>query len=295
MAADVHARDERATSPTPDLHEQSSTNRDELGKARDEFNLMLRYVLSEGLPIDDKTRSLIAVVQQGVMPVVPETAAEGPFDTLLQAHAALSKIIAPATPLSLEATEPGPGWFASLKRPPLVRAMIGIAIVAAVGFVATSIEIESKGVITQRLNWTFAAALGAVFYVLFTAHSYVKDRTFDPRYNSLYVIRFFLGVLAGLILAIVTGTEFFNKNAGVKELGPSVIALLGGFSTEAVYQILQRLVEILLAAVRGDNSDSAKAKASQQASTELLVLADDPAMPPDLKSKAIAAAKKLAA
>ena len=44
-----------------------------------------------------------------------------------------------------------------------------------------------------------------------------------------------------------------------------------------------------------DDSDSAKAKASQQASSELLTLADDPDMPAELKSKAIAAAKKLVA
>lgn len=298
MATNVQSFDDRGPAPRLDT---TSTNSSEFEKARDEFNLMLRYVLSEGLPIDDKTRSLIAAVQQGVAPALLGAAPQGPFDTLLQAHAALSKIIAPATPLSLEATEPGPGWFASLKRPPLVRAMIIIAIISAVGFVVT---IANKGLITEKLNWTFAAALGAVFYVLFTAHSYVKDRTFDPRYNSLYVIRFFLGVLAGLILAIVLERWFPSTNAGnasnangqdIRNVGPAVIALLGGFSTEAVYQILQRLVEILLAAVRGDNSDSAKAEASQQASTELLVLADDPAMPPDLKSKAIAAAKKLAA
>jgi hypothetical protein len=68
---------------------------------------------------------------------------------------------------------------------------------------------------------------------------------------------------------------------------------LGGFSTEAVYQILQRLVDILLAAVRGDNSGAAKTKAAGDAQKELLSLADDSMMPAALKSKAIASAKKL--
>jgi hypothetical protein len=144
----------------------------------------------------------------------------------------------------------------------------------------------------ERLNWLFSAALGAVFYVLFTALDYVKNRTYDPRYNSLYVIRFVLGVLAGLILAIVMQHDVGGGTTAQK-FGPSVLALLGGFSTEAVYQILQRLVEILLAAVRGDNSGAAKAKAAGDAQKELLNFADDLAMPPAMKSKAIAAAKKL--
>lgn len=251
-----------------------------------EFQLMLHYALSEGLLIDDKTLQTVAAAQ---------AAPEGDnFPALMAAHAALAKVVAPATPLSLEATRPAPGPMGSLRRPPLIMWMIIIALVAAIGFVVTNIFSSSSTI--EKANWCFAAALGAVFYVLFTAHGYVKDRTFDPRYNAVYLIRFVLGVLSGLILAIVL--ERFTKNSPnntVSNLGPSVIALLGGFSTEAVYQVLQRFVDMLLAAVRGDDSDAAKAKASQAAQQELLALADDPAMSPDLKSKAIAAAKKIAA
>lgn len=251
-----------------------------------DFQLMLHYALAEGLLMDDKTRETVAAAQSA--PGVPN------FPALMAAHAALSKVVSPATPLSLEATRPAPGPMGSLRRPPLIMWMIIIALVAAIGFVVTNIFSGSPTV--EKANWCFAAALGAVFYVLFTAHGYVKDRTFDPRYNAVYLIRFVLGVLSGLILAIVL--ERFMKsspNNTVSNLGPSVIALLGGFSTEAVYQVLQRFVDMLLAAVRGDDSDAAKTKASQAAQKELLALADDPSMSPDLKSKAIAAAKKVAA
>jgi hypothetical protein len=147
----------------------------------------------------------------------------------------------------------------------------------------------------KQLNWFFAAALGAVFYVLFTAHEYVKNRTFDPRYNSVYLIRFVLGVLAGLILASVAAAPLLSQNETFRSLGPAVIALLGGFSTEAVYQILQRLVDIMLAAVRGDVSDAAKAKTSQEAQKELLTLAADPAVvaSPALLNKIHASIQKL--
>jgi hypothetical protein len=257
-------------------------------QALSEFRVMLRFALGEGLDVDEKARAAIAAVSSG-----PQIN----FASLLAGHAALSKIIAPATPLSLEATATTPGPLGSLRRPPLIMWMIIVAIVAATGFVVTNIlfVVYGNSLAIEKLNWCFAAGLGAVFYVLFTAHKYVKDRTFDPRYNAVYLIRFVLGVLSGLILAIVLGTSLFKSNTTISNLGPAVIALLGGFSTEAVYQILQRLVDILLAAVRGDNSDTVKAKASQAARNELLTMADEPTMPPDLKTKAIAVAKKVGA
>jgi len=264
-----------------DVQVRSSANSSEFDEALSEFHLMLRYALAEGFALDDSTRQAVTAVQQRLVASVgmPAGVEAGivDFGQLMAAHAALSKIIAPATPLSLKATEPAPGRLGSLRRPPLIMAMIIVAIIAAIGFVVTSVLFgpSNPSSVGEKLNWCFAAALGAVFYVLFTAHNYVKDRTFDPRYNSLYVIRFVLGVLAGLILAIVLGAPLLSKNSTVSSLGPAVIVLLGGFSTEAVYQILQRLVDMLLAAVRGDDSNAAKARASQDARTELLGLADD--------------------
>lgn len=311
---------------------------DELNQALLEFDLMLRYVLSEGLALDDQTQKAVIGVQQlllasekvsvsvsqpsvvvppepsfPVSPTGPTVAPPEPAfaELLMTAHAALAKLIAPATPLSLSATEPG-RRFGYLSNPPLIRWMIFIALFSVVGFLITSIVLNNskplaaaanasiatsvvlsptEQAILERLNWLFSAALGAVFYVLFTALGYVKDRTYDPRYNSIYVIRFVLGVLAGLILAIVLQNSFGADT--VSKLGPSVIALLGGFSTEAVYQVLQRLVEVLLAAIRGDNSGTAQAKAAGNAREELLKLADDPATPIALKSKVLAAARKV--
>jgi hypothetical protein len=45
-----------------------------------------------------------------------------------------------------------------------------------------------------------------------------------------------------------------------------VLAILGGYSAEAVEQVLQRLVDVLLATVRGDGSAQIQAKvATEQA------------------------------
>ncbi len=325
--------------------DNTTTPKDDLKRLIGEYRLMFRYANAAGLLLDDKTQA--AMIAVGADP------GNASFADLMAAHSALTRIVAPATPLSLEATEPAGGQFGRLLRPALVFWMMVIAIVAGIGFAWTEIDVEEAPPITASstqsqtstvsganpsasnqatnpagatatpsgtnapatvtshttasqsestdvtaamvINWCCAAALGAVFYVLFTALQYVNNRTFDPAYNTVYVIRFVLGVLSGLILAALIGQSNFAKgNAQIMSLGPAVLALLGGFSTEAVYQILQRMVDVLLAAVKGDGADVAQAKAAQAGQKELLNLADDPSMPPDMKSKAIAAARKIA-
>ena len=304
-----------------------------------EIRIMLRYAVSEGLEFDDKARAAISAVQERPSP--PS------FENLMAAYSALAKVVAPATPASLEATEPAPGLFGFLRRPPLIRWMIIAALASAIGFIVTGAQIapplkettttppkasaafglpalpttlaagrheiiaaaatdaraDSAAAATDaradsavpapllKANWFFAAALGASFYGLFTAHEFVKNRTFDPRYNSLYLIRFVLGIVSGVILGMFAPA--FSGNETFQKLGPSVIALLGGFSADAVNQVLQRFVDILLAVVRGDNSTAAKAKAQQTAQQELLALASDPALPAPIRDKVHESIRKL--
>ena len=112
------------------------------------------------------------------------------------------------------------------------------------------------------LNAFSGASLGASFYVLIKTQPYLVNRSYDPKFNSSYISRFITGVIGGVILATALGPMLTEKFQGVagSTLTPGVLAILGGFSAEAVESILQRLVEILLAAVRGDGSGDAKAK-----------------------------------
>jgi hypothetical protein len=113
------------------------------------------------------------------------------------------------------------------------------------------------------------AGLGACFYILMKLQPYLENRSFDPKYNSAYVTRFVIGMVAGVILAYVWAYLFTGQAANtspLRNLSPGIIGILGGFSAEAVQQILQRLVEVLLSLVRGDNSAQVQAKlAAQQA------------------------------
>ena len=112
------------------------------------------------------------------------------------------------------------------------------------------------------INAFFGAALGASFYVLVKTQPFLANRSYDPKYNASYISRFFTGVTGGMILSIALG-PFISGKLGTEldqSLSPGVIALLGGFSARAVELILQRLVEVLMAAVRGDGNEDAKAR-----------------------------------
>ena len=121
-----------------------------------------------------------------------------------------------------------------------------------------NVEISSS--FWTSLNAFFGAVLGASFYVLVKTQPYLATRSYDPKFNASYISRFFTGVIGGLILSIALG-PFISGKLGTEldqSLSPGVIALLGGFSARAVELILQRLVEVLMAAVRGDGSDDAR-------------------------------------
>jgi hypothetical protein len=123
-------------------------------------------------------------------------------------------------------------------------------------------DIEWMTMLAPALNVFSGAALGASFYILVKTHPYLVNRSYDPKYNAVYISRFITGVIGGVILATALGPALQTKFSGIPgtELSAGVLALLGGYAAEAVEMILQRLVEILLSVVRGGNVEHAQSK-----------------------------------
>jgi len=135
--------------------------------------------------------------------------------------------------------------------------------------------------------------LGAAFSGLLTAYSYLKSSSFDPHYATIYVIRFVVGLVAGVILANL-GFGLFSGNDTIIKLGPGIIALIGGYSAEAVRQILDRLVEILVTAVRGkDTTTDERLAVAKDVLSIAQTAASDPNTPANVKDKLDGLLKKL--
>ena len=181
------------------------------------------------------------------------------FSLAMKVHRQLSALVAPATPISLQVTERVGRTFRI--RNPAMNILIYLTLFCLVGFSVTFIPFKLTGSwqqIVRSFNLLFAAGLGAGFYSLSTSRRYILQRTFDPRYNQVYYVRFVLGLAAGTIL----GHFGLNMTTGnlATQLGPGVLSIIGGFSADAVAQILQRLADTLVTIVRGSNQDEIEAR-----------------------------------
>ena len=249
---------------------------------------MLRRCRDQGMQVPDAVARDISQAL-GTRGTSPD---ETRLEVMLRVHGSLSAIIAPATPRSLAATEFNWNDARSVRTYVLltiliIGALVGlvgyvmtldshgapVSVNSALGWVAQSTDVGngrlmqsalnvvapvattsiSKSALLMQLNYLFAAMLGAAFNGLLTGYNYLKNRSFDPDYVAVYLIRFVVGLLAGVVLANL-GSEFFQGDETLRKLGPGIIALLGGYSAEAVRQILDRLVEVLITAVKGKDT-----------------------------------------
>lgn len=191
-------------------------------------------------------------------------------------HNRLSQLVAPATPktillLAMEEKNPGPLKF--LGAVPLIRRLMAVAAFSMVGFILVTLSedvdgsgfdlLENSGykLLLSELFLIFAASIGASFTNLFEAQRYIKDGTFDPKFESSYWVRYVLGLMAGTILAMLVPIEALVAEGGdggssiLHQLGKPMLALLGGFAASAVYRILNRIVAALESLVAGDTRD----------------------------------------
>ncbi|MGD2116294.1 MAG: hypothetical protein PVG07_14665 [Acidobacteriota bacterium] len=171
--------------------------------------------------------------------------------------------LAPATPASISASDPEADSMVRFRRRWVVYLMMALGVLSLVGYLWTLSRLDSAAGLGPNLvlHLVCGAGLGAAFNALFTAYRYLVQRTFDPKYNMTYVIRFFLGLIAGVVLAGIIDPSALSQEGGVlAKLGPGVIALLGGYAAEAVQLILGRIVEMLVALVRGGAKDRVEAE-----------------------------------
>jgi hypothetical protein len=129
----------------------------------------------------------------------------------------------------------------------------------------TIMNMESDVLVMNVLMWIGAAGIGASFVCLYKANRYVTEGTFDPMYVGSYWIRFFLGLISGLMLAVTVNGDLFKDNT---LLEPHVIrvplAIVGGFSAELFYTFLSRLVEACKSLFQGSVDEAIKSQVTRE-------------------------------
>ena len=243
-----------------------------------EARAMAEYALANGKTIPESVvRTIDEFTIQDSAGLSNQINVRGDLDIggLLAAHNALTRIVEPAKPntILLLDIEQGVTSFMKFLGPvSLIRQMMIAAIFSLVLFIGLSLNEEvshdrgnimSQDGIELLLNLMFylaAAGLGASFAALYKANTFIANGTFDPTYHASYWIRFFLGLIAGLILAVMVSEAYFSKHlseAAFLEKGivRPLLAMLGGFSADLTHTVLSRLVETIRSLFTGSPKD----------------------------------------
>ncbi len=200
---------------------------------------------------------------------------------LVDAHDFLARLVEPATPqtiLLIDMEQKHTSMLSFLGAVSLIRQLMMAAIISLIVFVAlmaTSFidgtklaeDVLSAEGIDQLIRLAFymsSAGLGASFAALYKANFYISKGTYDPSYQASYWIRFSLGIIAGLLLAILISersmqTEGFLSNGVARPL----LAILGGFSADLLYTFLHRMVETFKSLFENNSQNMLDAKAME--------------------------------
>jgi hypothetical protein len=193
----------------------------------------------------------------------PPTAALG------HAYDRLVEIVAPATPRTIRFLDKQTkkGRFVRFDAVRVVRGLVVVAGVSLVVFVVSAALIDptvktgaahsfSRELRTEALLLA-AAGMGAAFVALYRANGYITTGSFDPDYESTYWVRFLLGIIAGLVLA-----KLVPIGGGSDVYQAPLLALVGGFSANAVHTVLTRITETVESLVKGTGQEAVAAQAS---------------------------------
>ncbi len=232
-----------------------------------ETHAMAEYALANGKTVPDLViRAIEKFAANGDNKMDEHVNVRSDLDIgeLALAHNMLVKIVEPAKPktiLLLDIEQKKKSCLKFLGPVSLIRQMMIAALLSLVVFVVlattSSVGMHGGNIMSQSgsellLNLLFylaAAGLGASFAGLYKANIYIANGTFDPTYHASYWIRFFLGLIAGLILAIMVSEEYFSNSLSgeinflEKGIIRPLLAILGGFSADLTYTVLNRLVE----------------------------------------------------
>lgn len=234
-----------------------------------ECQVMLDHALKTGQVID-------------VRAVAP---LDRPDDTspseLLAVYNHLVEVVKPASPgtlLLFEESRQSTSWFTFLGPLLIVRQFMMAAIVALATLLGMSLTphlnnetiqlslLEGSGLhqVVRLMFLLAASAVGASFYALFKMNSYISEGTFDTKYASTYWSRFVLGLVAGMLMSelfvvFIPATDAIGDGDGSMAsptyLLKPILAILGGFSANLVYRILNRLIEAVESIFRGSTDE----------------------------------------
>ncbi len=228
-----------------------------------ECESMLKYAMKQGKPLEKEP---LAVLETPFS----ESTDEDKVSQLFISYNYLLDVVKPTSPRTITALEQaeGPSLFRIFGPLPIIRQFMVVALLALTGMIGISLSphvntdtiqlsmLQGSGP-DQMLRLVFlvsCASVGAAFFALYKMNNLMARGTFDVSDSHVYWSQFVLGIVAGLLLSelFVAFIEPANgETTDSTAAGPldslafllkPVLAILGGFSANLLYRILNKLV-----------------------------------------------------
>ena len=230
------------------FYQEEKSNTEKHNQAiQTEIEEMLAYALRKGKEVPEEIANLLCSKE---------------LSQLLAVHTQLCKVISPATPETIRfvsSHHQKKAKYMFFSPIPLVRYFIIIAIIAIISLIGSGLSAEvntitlSKGILNNSgmsllKNLIFlcsAALIGVVFFLLSKLTKEVKEATLSKDDTTYYWAMLIMGMLSGLILSEVIVLNQASLEEQSIEMNRLLFALLGGFSSEVVYGILQGIMNKL--------------------------------------------------
>ena len=212
----------------------------------EEINNMLSYAVYNGIIINTDINSLVQ---------------NSSVDDLINAHNLLCKNIAPATPKSIsfiKDTIKNGSRKSFINKLPGIRNLLLLALVFLVLFIGSGMSEQvnnnslDQGVLGNNgvsllINFIYLASIsgmGVLFFLLKNISISVKNGTLIPEDSIEYSTQIILGIISGIIMSEIISTGTIGAES-VTLLNKGGLALLGGFSSDAIFSILKGLIDKL--------------------------------------------------
>ncbi|WP_298762592.1 hypothetical protein [uncultured Polaribacter sp.] len=208
-----------------------------------EINSMLSFAVYNGIIINTEVNQLLQ---------------NSTVNDLINAHNLLCKNIAPATPKSIKFTKKlhqENNQKSIFHKLPLLRNLVLLAVFFLIAYIATGMSTQvnnnslDQGIMNNSgfplllniLYLSSIAGLGVLFYLLKEVSDSLKKGTLKPENSIAYLTQIILGIIAGLIMSEII-SFYISDPQKINLFNKSVLALIGGFSSDAIFSILQGII-----------------------------------------------------
>lgn len=210
---------------------------------KNDLGLMMNYAINSGIEIPNTI----------VLSNTPDDA------TLIDNYNSLRKVIAPTTVKSIRYINSQMilgGHTRKWYEIPIFTKCVVIAAVALVALIVISlspdvnVENQAKGLLASSgkvlfLNLSFicaASLLGVMFYLLKSFADKIRDYTLIPANAIELNAAIIIGVISGFVISELFAYSLDNISNQYIEIQKMTLALLGGFSSDAIFSTLQGIV-----------------------------------------------------